>query len=58
MALANLLLRTTSCFHTFVHPQGAMRRLIEQAGFENRWPLATARPGRARQPLSRFSAFV
>jgi tRNA1(Val) A37 N6-methylase TrmN6 len=34
MALANVLLRTTSGFRTFVHPEGAMRRLIEQAGFE------------------------
>lgn len=34
MAGANLLLRTTSGFQTFVHPEGAMRRLIEQAGFE------------------------
>jgi tRNA1(Val) A37 N6-methylase TrmN6 len=34
MALANMLLRTTSGFRTFVHPEGAMRRLIERAGFE------------------------
>jgi tRNA1(Val) A37 N6-methylase TrmN6 len=34
IALANALLRTTSGFRTFVHPEGAMRRLIEQAGFE------------------------
>lgn len=31
---ANLLLRTTSGFRSFVHPEGAMRRLIERAGFE------------------------
>jgi tRNA1(Val) A37 N6-methylase TrmN6 len=34
MALANLVLRTTSGFRTFVHPERAMRRLIEEAGFE------------------------
>lgn len=34
MALANVLLRTTSGFRTFVHPEGTMRRLIDQAGFE------------------------
>jgi tRNA1(Val) A37 N6-methylase TrmN6 len=34
LALANVLLRTTSGFRTFVHAEGAMRRLIEQAGFE------------------------
>lgn len=34
MALANVLFRTTSGFRTFVHPEGAMRRLVEQAGFE------------------------
>jgi tRNA1(Val) A37 N6-methylase TrmN6 len=34
IASANLLLRTTSGFRTFVHPERAMRRLIEQAGFE------------------------
>lgn len=34
MALANVLLRRTSGFRAFVHPEGAMRRLIDQAGFE------------------------
>lgn len=33
-ASANLLLRTTSGFRAFVHPERAMRRLIEGAGFE------------------------
>ena len=33
MAGANILLRTTSGFRTFVHPESAMRRLIERAGF-------------------------
>lgn len=34
LASANVLLRTTSGFRTFVHPEGAMRRLIERGGFE------------------------
>lgn len=33
-ASSNLLLRTTSGFRAFVHPERAMRRLIERAGFE------------------------
>ena len=34
LALANILMRTSSGFRTFVHPERAMRRLVEQAGFE------------------------
>jgi magnesium-protoporphyrin O-methyltransferase len=34
LALANVLLRTTSGFRTFVHPEAAMRRQIERAGFD------------------------
>ena len=34
IALANALLRTTSGFRTFVHPERAMRRLIEREGFD------------------------
>ena len=34
MALANVVFRTTSGFRTFVHSERAMRRLIEEAGFE------------------------
>ena len=34
MALANVFMRTNSGFRTFVHPEGDMRRLVEQAGFE------------------------
>jgi tRNA1(Val) A37 N6-methylase TrmN6 len=34
MAMANVFMRTKSGFRTFVHPEGDMRRLVEQAGFE------------------------
>lgn len=33
-ASGNLLLRTTSGFRAYVHPEAAIRRLIERAGFE------------------------
>jgi tRNA1(Val) A37 N6-methylase TrmN6 len=34
MALESVLMRASSGFRIFVHPEGSMRRLIERAGFE------------------------